>query len=81
MIPGAYVPVTMEGNIVVDGVLASSYASFDHDLAHIVLLPVRQFSAMIEWVFGEENESSVFVNILKGFSRKMLPYGSLKTNN
>ena len=67
----------------VDGVLASTYAAFDHDLAHTALLPVRQFSAMTEWVFGEENESSVFVNILKGFSRKMLrPYGySLKTKN
>ena len=72
----------MEGNIVVDGILASSYASFDHDLAHIALLPVRQFSAMTEWIFGEENESSVSVNIVKGFGRKMLPYGySLRTNN
>ena len=59
----------------VDGVLASSYSSFDHDLAHIILLPVRQFSAMIEWIFGEENKSSVLVNIVKGFSKKMLPYG------
>ena len=25
--PGAYAPITMEGNIVVDGVLASCYAS------------------------------------------------------
>ena len=66
----------------VDGVLASAYASFDHDLAHTVLLPVRQFSAMIEWIFGEENESSVFVNIAKGFGRKMLPYGySLRNKN
>ena len=39
----------MEGNIVVDGVLASTYAAFDHDLAHTALLPVRQFSAMTEW--------------------------------
>ena len=64
----------MEGNIVVDNILASCYASFDHNLAHAAMLPVRKFSVMTEWIFGEENESSVFVNILKGFSRKMLPY-------
>ena len=32
-------PLTEEGNIVVDGVLASCYASFDHDLAHIAMVP------------------------------------------
>ena len=80
--PGAYLPVTMEGNIVVDRVLASSYSSVDHDLAHIALLPVRQFSAMTEWIFGEENESSVFFNIVKGISKEMLPYGYiLRTKN
>ena len=31
---GAYTPVTVEGNIAVDGVLASCYAFADHDLAH-----------------------------------------------
>ena len=34
-IPGAFTPVTMEGNIIVDGVLTSCYASASHDLAHI----------------------------------------------
>ena len=37
---GAFVPLTMKGNIVVDGVLASCYASFDHDLAHFVMTPM-----------------------------------------
>ena len=34
-------PLTMEGNIIVDGVLASCYASFDHDLAHIAMAPMQ----------------------------------------
>ena len=33
---GAYVPLTEDGNILVDGVLASCYASFDHGLAHLI---------------------------------------------
>ena len=41
---GTYVPLTEEGNIVVDGVLASCYASFDHDLAHITMAPIQLFS-------------------------------------
>ena len=43
IIPGAFTPVTMEGNIVVDGVLASCYAFADHDLAHIGITPMRWF--------------------------------------
>ena len=31
----------MEGNIIVDGVLASCYASVDHDLGHIAMVPMR----------------------------------------
>ena len=40
---GAYDPMTLEGNIVVDGVLASCYASFDHDLVHLVTSPMRWY--------------------------------------
>ena len=74
--------MTMDGNIVVDNILASSYSSVDHDLAHIALLPVRKYPAMTEWIFGEENESSVFFNIVKGISKEMLPYDYiLRTKN
>ena len=72
----------MDGNIVVDNILVSSYSSVDHDLAHIALLPVRKYPAMTEWIFGEVNESSVFFNIVEGISKEMLPYGYiLRTKN
>ena len=38
---GAYVPLTIEGNIVVDGILASCYAYADHDLGHLGMMPFR----------------------------------------
>ena len=41
---GAFVPLTKNGNIMVDGVLASCYASFDHDLAHFGMRPLQWFS-------------------------------------
>ena len=58
---GAYTPVTKEGNIVVDGVLASCYAYSDHVLAHIVMTPIRWFPQMMEWIFGKENGSPGYV--------------------
>ena len=66
---GAYVPLTEEGNIMVDGVLASCYASFDHNLAHIVMAPLQWFPEIMELIFGEKNGSPVFVNIMKYLGR------------
>ena len=63
----------MEGNIVVDGVLASCYASFDHDLAHLVMSPVQWFPEMMLVIFGEDNGSTVYINIMKVLGRWMLP--------
>ena len=40
---GAYVPLTEDGNIVVGGILASCYASFDHDLAHLAMVPMQWY--------------------------------------
>ena len=72
-ISGAYVPLTMEGNVVVDGVLASCYASFDHDLAHLAMSPIRWFPEVVEWMFGRNDASPVFVDILKSLGRWVLP--------
>ena len=74
---GAYVPLTMEGHIIVDGVLASCYASFDHDLAHMAMTPIQWFPQVMEFIFGEDNGSSVFVKMTKEFGRWMLPIGHL----
>ena len=57
----------------VDGVLASCYASIDHDLAHIGMGPVRWFPVITEWIFGQENESPGYVNILIYVGEWLLP--------
>ena len=59
--------MTNEGNIVVDGVLASCYSSFDHDLAHITMTPMRWFPAITKWLFGEDSGFEAYVKITKEF--------------
>ena len=60
---GAYVPLTMEGNILVDGVLASCYPSAAHDLAHMGMAPLRWFPGIMDWILGVENTFPVYVKI------------------
>ena len=64
----------MEGNIVVDGVLASCYAFPDHDLAHFGMKPFRLFPKLIKWLFGDDTGSPVFVEIVKYIGDVMLPF-------
>ena len=71
--PGAYVPLTVEGNIVVDGVLASCYPSTYHDLAHIVMAPVQWFPNIIDWIIGEKDGFPIFVTITEDVGRWVLP--------
>ena len=66
---GVYVPVTREGTIMVDGILASCYASSDHDMAHFAMAPIQWFPEIIHWIIGEDEGSPIFVNILKGFGK------------
>ncbi|XP_051267586.1 tiggy-winkle hedgehog protein-like [Dicentrarchus labrax] len=48
---GSYAPVTSHGTIIVDHVLASCYAVVeDHDLAHLVFAPVRQWHSFLSLV-------------------------------
>ena len=59
----------------VDGLLASCYASFpDHDVAHFTMAPLRWFLKLIHWVFGEDNDSPVYVKITEYFGRSISPY-------
>ena len=74
---GAFVPLTKEGAIVVDGVLASCYGSFDHDVAHLVMTPMQWFPDILKWIFGEDNRSSGFVDIAIDFGRMMAPFSQL----
>ena len=73
---GAFVLLTMEGNIVVDGVLASCYASTDHDLSNLVMTPIQWYPALIGWIFGEESGLPFYVKIAKS-GRWALPNDQL----
>ena len=71
--PGAYVPLNKEGNIVVDGILASCYLSVHHDLGHISMVPLRWFPKTIEWIFGEDNGIQAYVRINEYIGEWLLP--------
>ena len=70
---GAFVPLTKAGSIVVDGILASCYSDFDHDLAHLSMAPIQWFPNIIKWRCGEDRGFSVFVSMAKEFGTYMLP--------
>ena len=67
-------PLTAAGNIVVDGVVASCYASTDHDLAYIGTFPMRWFPTMVEWILGQDKEMSAYVNILTAIGEWIQPF-------
>ena len=75
-VPGAYVPLTEEGTIVVDGIVASCYASCDHDLADWAMSPLKWFPEMLKWIF-DESGGIVSVEIAKDLGNSMLPSGLL----
>ena len=70
---GAYVPLTMEGNILVDGVLASCYASYfaDHDVSDLIMAPYRWFPEIIEWIFSHENGYQAYVIVAEDLGRSI----------
>ena len=74
---GAYVPLTKEGRIIVDGVLASCYASYDHNLAHFTMTPMQWFSDVIGWIIGDDNGSPAYVNVIGDLGDWFLPYNLL----
>ena len=68
--------MTMEGNIVVDGILASCYAVVDHDIAQIAMKPIPWYPDVMELVFGDENGVFAYVSLAQSLGRWVLPYGS-----
>ena len=64
----------MEGNIMVNEVLASCYPTIDHDLAQFAMTPIRWFPEVIEWIFGYYNGSPAYVKIAQTFGRLLLPF-------
>ena len=63
MYAGAYVPLTEEGNILVDEVLASCHAAVDHDLGQLIMAPMQWFSETMQMVFGDDGGVPAFVKI------------------
>ena len=57
---GAYVPLTEQGKIIVDGVLTSCYADVNHDLAHLTMAPMQRFADVLDWIFGDDTEFPIY---------------------
>ena len=74
---GTYTPVTVEGNIIVYGILASCYAISDHDLAHLSMTPMRWFPEITEWIFGENNDTPGYVSTIESLGRWVMPSGQI----
>ena len=74
---GAYVPLTLESNIMVDGVLASCHASSDHDMAHFAMMPMIWLSEKLEWIFGKNNGIPLYVNLAFDLGNMMLPFSQI----
>ena len=62
---GVHVPLTEEGNVLVDEVLASCYADVDHDIGQLAMAPVKWFSETMQMVFGEDGGTPAFINVAK----------------
>ena len=73
--------MTAEGNIVVDGVLASCYAFADHDLAHLAMTPIYMFPNIVEIIFGNDNGSPGYIDIITNCGKYLLPYGNVNGLN
>ena len=56
-----------------DGVLASSYPSTHHDLAHIGMTPIRWFPEIFKWIFGDENGILGFVKMAEELAKWLTP--------
>ena len=79
---GFYAPLTMDGNIIVGGILSSCHASSDNMLADIGMAPIRWFPQVVEWIFGDDNGFSAYVNIELQLGELVLPFGYLhETSN
>ena len=64
----------MEGKIIVDDVLTSCYPSYNHDVAHFGMVPMRWFPELINWMFGADNGFSAYVIIAEGVGVWSLPF-------
>ena len=63
----------MEGTIMVDEILASCYASVDHNLVHFGMTPLRLFLWMLEKIYGDNNGFQGFAVIAEQM-KIIIPY-------
>lgn len=69
---GIYAPLTRQGNIVVDSVLASCYAVIsDHEMAHLSFAPVRWMSYINQWLFGLQPDTPTEERVLESSALKV----------
>ncbi|XP_045595189.2 indian hedgehog protein isoform X1 [Procambarus clarkii] len=66
---GAYVPLTMEGTLVVEGTLVSCYASYKHSLAHSFLAPARTFPMLL---YLRPGITSTMISLVKDLTASTL---------
>ena len=66
--------MTIEGNIVVDRVLASCYASAHHDLAHIIMTPIRWIPIITKVIFGDDTASHAYAKVIEDVGRLVAPF-------
>jgi len=59
---GAYVPLTEQGTLLVDGVLCSSFANVPHGIAQLLAAPMRWFPSMF---LSDEEGERLFVTAAK----------------
>ena len=45
----------------VDRVLASCYATVNHDVVHIRMTPIQWFPDMVQWIFGNEETKLILL--------------------
>ncbi|XP_041355990.1 desert hedgehog protein A-like isoform X2 [Gigantopelta aegis] len=67
---GAFVPVTDDGTVVVNGMLASCYTTVSHDVAHVFVTPFRWFP----WLLARHQHDgySPLVSLLSSVGRMVL---------
>ena len=66
--------MTTEGNIIIDGVLASCYPSGHHDVAHITMAPIRWFPRILDIIFGEDKWVQGYVRIAEDLGGWLLSH-------
>ncbi|XP_029002595.1 sonic hedgehog protein [Betta splendens] len=74
---GSYAPVTVQGTVVVDRVLASCYAVIeDHDLAHWALAPVRVAHWLSSLLFRSQPQASAQSDGVHWYSKILYQLGT-----